>query len=59
MGNICKPECLSCEKSSIRIKSSCFDKPIVIYMNDDDEESLRHLEEVLKKVVEKKQSMKK
>jgi hypothetical protein len=55
MGNIFK--CISCVKldgdTQIKIKSSCFDKPIIISINSEDDKYII-VEELLSKVLEKK-----
>ena len=50
-GNLCKPTCMHTNQGTVlKINSSCFDKPIKIYITDDDQglEQLHTLVNTLK-----------
>lgn len=57
MGNCIKPQCFNSETTSIKIKSSCFDKPIEIHFGNDDEETHAVLEEIVSKILERKKTI--
>ena len=57
MGNMI--QLLSCcrenEKITIKVKSNCFGKPLIIKIdNDDDHEEIKELKEMINKLIEKK-----
>lgn len=51
------PSCMKADNTKITIKSSCFQKPIQIILNDDDIETTDFLEDIVKKVLERKQTI--
>jgi len=54
--NSCQP--LSCckenERITVKIKSNCFGKPLIIKIDNDDHEDLEQLKEMINKLIEKK-----
>ena len=54
--NLCQP--LSCckenERITVKIKSNCFGKPLIIKIDNDDHENVEQLKEMIKKLIEKK-----
>ena len=57
MGNMI--QLLSCcrenEKITIKVKSNCFGKPLIIKIdNDDDHEEIKELKEMINKLIDKK-----
>ena len=54
--NLCQP--LSCckenERITVKIKSNCFGKPLIIKIDNDDHEDVEQLKEMINKLIEKK-----
>ena len=54
--NLCQP--LSCckenERITVKIKSNCFGKPLIIKIDNEDHEDVEQLKEMIKKFIEKK-----
>lgn len=51
------PSCIKADNTKITIKSSCFQKPIKIVLNDDDIETTEVLEDIVKKILERKKTI--
>ena len=46
--------CKENERITVKIKSNCFCKPLIIKIDNDDHEDVEQLKEMIKKLIEKK-----
>ena len=46
--------CKENERITVKIKSNCFGKPLIIKIDNDDHEDVEQLKEMIKKLIEKK-----
>ena len=55
---LCKPTCMKAEHGTVvSVKSRCFEKPIRIYISDEDDDALEHIEAILGFVHQKKKAL--
>ena len=57
MGNL-QPSCMKTNEGTIiSVRSRCFEKPIKIFISDDDDDALEHIEKILGYVRDKKTAL--
>lgn len=55
MGNVCQPSCVKNNEGTVlNIKSSCFEKPLKIVIDDEDDDMLEHLQGIIETIHRKK-----